>query len=450
VAEWLRSGLQSRLHRFDSGRRLVLRSDPQTRVPRLPALDGVRGYAILGVVALHLLGAAGFAQHRGTTADILIWGLLGNVIDAFFIISGFGLFLPTVARSGDFGSLRRYALDRAARLLPAYWLSLVLTLALIALVRTDPPLSIPGASSIALHVAGMAYPARLVHPSLMVGFGVNWPLWMISVLIGLYVVLPLIARVYFRRPLLGLAVAAAITLGWREAALHANAVYSALGGAPSSLMTFVATDQLPGWAFSFALGMTGACLYVRLLERRERGWIQSRAALAMLAAVPLYGLTAYLFGRSASTALPQVGGAVARSSPLLTLACSASRALLIGAVALAPAWIQRPLANRASRSLAQWSYGLYLVHMIVIVLVSRLVAMPTNASLEALLGWTALVLPVSLACGWLSSRYVERPARRWARSRAYVAGGLSSFARTTSSGSYWAFTRRRRSQASGV
>ena len=67
---------------------MPLRPDQQTRVPRLPVLDGVRGYAILGVVAMHLLGAAGFAQQRGTTADIVIWGLLGNVIDAFFIISG--------------------------------------------------------------------------------------------------------------------------------------------------------------------------------------------------------------------------------------------------------------------------------------------------------------------------------------------------------------------------
>src|SRR5437763_1205785 len=315
---------------------LPLRPDQQTRVPRLPVLDGVRGYAILGVVAMHLLGAAGFAQQRGTTADIVIWGLLGNVIDAFFIISGFGLFLPIVVRGGNFGSVRRYALDRAARLLPAYWLSLALALVLIALVPTRPPLAEPGLSSLALHIAGAAYPARLVHPSLMVGFGVNWPLWMISVLIGLYMVLPLVARTYFRHPLLGLAVASAITLGWREAALHASAVYSALGGVPSPLMAFVATDQLPGWALSFALGMTGAWLYVRLLERRERGWIESRAARTTLVAVPVYVLLAYLFGRSASTTVPQLGGAFARSSPLLTVACSASRAALIGAIALAP------------------------------------------------------------------------------------------------------------------
>jgi len=419
-------------------------------VPRLPALDGVRGYAILGVVALHLFGAAGFLRHRGTTPDVVIWGLLGNVIDVFFIISGFGLFLPTVVRGGRFGSLRQYAVDRAARLLPAYWLSLALALVLIALVPTHPPLAMPGISSVALHIGGVAYPARLVDPNLMVGFGVNWPLWMISVLLGLYLVLPLIARLYFRHPLLGLAVAAAITLAWREGALHATAVYSALGGVPSPFMTFVLTDQLPGWAFSFALGMTAAWLYVRVLAQRERGWIESRAALAMLVAVPAYALFAYLFGRSASTALPQIGGAVARSSPPLTVACSASRALLIGAIALAPAWIQRPFANRASRTLAECSYGLYLVHMIVIMFASRLVALPRNASLEALLGWTAIVLPVSLACGWLSFRYVERPARRWAGSRAYGAGGISWFARNTSSGSYWAFTRRRRSQASGV
>jgi hypothetical protein len=41
VAEWLRSGLQSRLHRFDSGRRLSVLRVPLMRLAVLMAVGGV-------------------------------------------------------------------------------------------------------------------------------------------------------------------------------------------------------------------------------------------------------------------------------------------------------------------------------------------------------------------------------------------------------------------------
>src|SRR5256885_1448530 len=89
---------------------------PGTPTPRLPALDGLRGYAILAVVVLHVLGASGvLASIEGTRSGVVVWALLGNPIDVFMIISGFVLFLPAVRR-GTFGSVREYALDRAARL----------------------------------------------------------------------------------------------------------------------------------------------------------------------------------------------------------------------------------------------------------------------------------------------------------------------------------------------
>ena len=48
-------------------------------------------------------------------------------VDLFFVLSAFVLFLPT-ARSGEFGSRREYARRRAARILPAYYVALVVAL----------------------------------------------------------------------------------------------------------------------------------------------------------------------------------------------------------------------------------------------------------------------------------------------------------------------------------
>src|SRR5690348_15693697 len=92
-------------------------------VRRIPALDGLRGVAILLVIAVHGWGFSG--------------GALG--VDLFFVLSGFlitGLLLAEHERQGRV-SLRRFYRRRAVRLLPA--LAVVLSAYLLyagVLVRT--------------------------------------------------------------------------------------------------------------------------------------------------------------------------------------------------------------------------------------------------------------------------------------------------------------------------
>ncbi len=101
----------------------------------MPVVDGFRAYAILGVVVVHFLALSGVLERAtGTPLGLVIWGLLGNVIDAFFIISGFVMLLPIVARGGRFGSVGDYAIGRAARLVPPYWLCIAVLLVLLALI----------------------------------------------------------------------------------------------------------------------------------------------------------------------------------------------------------------------------------------------------------------------------------------------------------------------------
>src|SRR4051794_27496372 len=103
---------------------------------RIAVIDGFRAFAIFGVVSLHLLILSGaLAALKGSALGIAVWGFFGNIIDLFFIISGFVLFLPIVARGGV-ADVGRYALGRAARVFPAYWLTLGVVLALIAISPT--------------------------------------------------------------------------------------------------------------------------------------------------------------------------------------------------------------------------------------------------------------------------------------------------------------------------
>ena len=395
-----------------------------TRVPHVAVLDGFRALAILGVVVLHLCGASGvFETLRGTAAEIALWGVLGNVIDAFFIISGFVLFLPVVIRGGELGSLSRYAIGRAARLVPAYWLSIVVVLVLAALFAPGSNLGqrfagFPGAGEVLIHLGALQMPARLLDGTLLPGFGINGPLWMISVIAGFYVVFPFVARAYHRHPLIGLAVAAAITFGWKLAALHATGVFETIDRSdlPAWAIPLVVTDQLPGWAYSFALGMTAAWAYVRL-HRRPRGSSLERPALvAGVLALVAYGVCAYAYGRSAAEISGAIAGSAARTDPYLALADSTARALVMAAIALGPLWLRQPFANRPIRRLADLSYGIYLIHLVVIVYVGvLLLGLPQTGSLGDLALWSAVVIPVSIGYAYLSRRFVELPARDWAR-----------------------------------
>ncbi|MCV4733176.1 hypothetical protein OFB80_35370, partial [Escherichia coli] len=75
--------------------------------------------AIAGVVLFHVLQVCGgFAAAGDSALGIAMWGVLPRTLDALFIVSGFVLFLPTVAREGAFGSWKVFAVRRAARLLP--------------------------------------------------------------------------------------------------------------------------------------------------------------------------------------------------------------------------------------------------------------------------------------------------------------------------------------------
>jgi len=390
-----------------------------TGTPLVAALDGFRAYAIAGVVLIHVLLASGVvARTEGSLANTAIWGLLGNVIDAFFIISGFVLFLPVVVRGGDLGGIGRFARGRAARLLPGYWLCLVVALGLVLIVPPFAALGTPSALEIAANFAALQMPIQLFVADVAIGFGIDGALWMISVIVGLYFLLPLIARPYFRHPLLGLALAAAITLGWKQLALHSG-LFEAIApeGAVPWAIRLVALDQLPGWLFSFGLGMTGAWAYVRARERFSPETLSRRALQALPVALASYILFAYLYGKTGDTVSGAVTGSVARSDSVGALGSSLSRAALMGAIILGPLWLQRPFANPFASRAAELSFGLYLVHVIVIVYAARYLGLGTDGGVGTLALWLVVVFPVSFLYALASSRLVERPARDWVRRR---------------------------------
>ena len=389
-------------------------------LPVVPVFDGYRAYAILAIVLLHLVQVSGVVE-TGETGLLagLVRGTIGHGIDILFVVSGFVVFLPTVARTGDFGRVGAYAIRRAARLIPAYWAITVVALFLLAVVQRPDLPGLPGAVSAGVHVLGLQTPATLFSAGIPMGFGVNPPVWALSLEISFYVVLPFVAAVWFRHPLAGLAAAALVTLGWNLAFDHIDSVAAffgfAISGVEALRLNAASTLQLPSWAFSFGLGMTGAWAYVKLSGRPGDGPGRVRIGAIQLLSVLSLVFFAWLSARSSSAAPLELAAQYVRKSPEIAIGYSASLAVLMVSTALGAKRWRAPFAAGRIRELGDISYGIYLSHYLILVYAGSLLSLPEDGSFAALAVWTLAVVPLSVLYGYISARYLEQPIRRWAR-----------------------------------
>jgi peptidoglycan/LPS O-acetylase OafA/YrhL len=255
--------------------------------------------------------------------------------------------------------------------------------------------------------------------NVVVGFGVNLPLWTLTLEVTFYIVLPLIAAWYFRRPLVGLLIAALIAIVWRELFANLGDVLAAFGFHPSperlGQLRFASDNQLPHWAFSFAAGMTSAWAYVWLHDRRERVEIERVAAPAAAAALATLAIFVYAAGRYAIDNPAPFPAAIARQSPVIAIGYTAALSALMLSLSLCRPRLQWPFAQPAVRRLGDISYGVYLIHAVVLWVLSIEFDLPTGGTLWAFTVWAVLVIPVSLLYGYCSARFLEQPVRRWAR-----------------------------------
>lgn len=101
--------------------------------PRFPGVEGLRAVAALSILLGHVQTIDG-GNPDGPIERLLIRASVG--VTLFFVLSGFLLYRPFVAArltGSPRPSLSRYALRRAARILPAYWVALTILLALSAI-----------------------------------------------------------------------------------------------------------------------------------------------------------------------------------------------------------------------------------------------------------------------------------------------------------------------------
>jgi peptidoglycan/LPS O-acetylase OafA/YrhL len=350
---------------------------------RLDALDSIRGLFAFGIVLVHVwmfdYGADGHPP-KGPL-DMAI-GELRLGVPMFFLMSGFLLYRPFAAAALDgrpAPSIRGYALRRAARILPAYWLALAASFTLLTAI--DHP-KLVAASELPLFLLFLQnylpQTANQLDP----------PTWTLAVEASFYVVLPLIAL-------------AAIRLGGgrRRQAAYVGAII-ALGLALASLSVLqdwpaTARNSLLGHLPEFGIGMLLAVLVHGRTVSRRTGAALIAAGVALVVADAAW---------HANTLGPLTVRRLVGDLPAVL-----GFALIFAAYALAPLR-GRIMCSVPLRITGTLSYPLYLLHFPAIYLLRHLDLWP-----QRLFAAYAVVLAVTLPAAALSWLVVERPALRWAR-----------------------------------
>ncbi|MBK8294233.1 MAG: acyltransferase [Solirubrobacterales bacterium] len=384
---------------------------------RIAPLDGLRALALGGVVVFHLFGISGVLTTGGDSLhERLIWTIFGNTLDIFFILSGFVLFLPILAKAGKMDRLGDFYLKRLSRIQPEYWLCLVVVVLMIGLIPVGFEPAMPTFGYFLLHVFDLQTAARMFSPESQVGFWIDGALWLVPVIVGLYLVFPLLARLFLKLPWLTLLLAAAVTVAWKLAPVHFPGLYESISGhvTTDENLRIIALDQSPAYLFSFTLGLAAARIYFWARNNPDSPWIARGVILAFVIGIPAYFLLSLPYTDAAlQTTTGFDGSSRGRGLVFDNMGASTVRTMLILGVILGPLWLQRPFTGRPVKWIADQSYGIYLIHLPIAFYISQLIVPPQNGSLWAFSVWCLLLLSPAAVYAWLSRRFVGRPAIDW-------------------------------------
>jgi peptidoglycan/LPS O-acetylase OafA/YrhL len=315
-----------------------------------------------------------------------------HTLTYFFVLSGFVLTINYFNISSVVSALRFY-IARFARIWPAHVISLFLLLALVPEVFKVKVASLP------VFLANMFMVQAWV-PSWQYYFSYNAPSWSNSTEIFFYLSFPLLAwamRRHWYAPLC-VATASVAALICLCNALHLPE-FDRVGLSVQALTYINPLARL----LEFTVGMTAALLFYHHLARRHLSTIT--ATVLELAA---FGLVAFLMVNAMSwrqACLPVVGNAASMwflNSGIPVL----STAALILVIATEKGLISRLLSIRPLVVLGELSFGMYMLHCVL--LSYRSISFPQERSVTAFLLFVITLL-LSAHFMWFA---IERPMRR--------------------------------------
>jgi peptidoglycan/LPS O-acetylase OafA/YrhL len=322
-------------------------------------------------------------------------GYLG--VHLFLLLSGFCLTYPLCGQSAsDLRlDLRRFALRRAWRILPPYYVALAL-FSLRPVLEGALRLALgKDASGVQLYTTGQIVSHFLMIHNFSPGWvrTINGSFWSLALEWQLYMVFPLLVW-GFRRfgPARTLAVVLLVTLSYRSwVYLNVVGPGDRIYTAPHALGCFFAYTTLPGRLFEFSLGMLAAVLMAGRRELLSPEWSR-RYLWGALAAMGL----AYILAHGWSPFAPVTD--VVWGLAFFCLLMYAG-----GCWAQGGGWFGSKLLVR----LGLISYSVYLIHEPLVRRAGAFLQPMHLGLMGELAAYGLIVAPVAVLCGWMYYRFVE-------------------------------------------
>jgi acetyltransferase len=353
----------------------------------LPAVEGMRACAAIGVVVTHVA----FQTGHSSGIDGRLFGRFDLAVAVFFALSGFLLWRGHAGAARGVGSrpsTGHYLRSRVVRIMPAYVVAVVVILTLLPDAE-HPSLTVWLAN---LSLTQVYVPLTLTH-------GLT-QMWSLSVEVTFYLALPILALLARRLPvrarvpvIAGLGVASWL---WGWIPFAAGAGVNPLNWPPAFFSWFAAGMLLAEWVHS------------------PPGWTLRLARRRVLMAVIV--VAAYLV---AASPLAGPAGLVPSSAAQFTV--KTAMGALVAAGLVAPLVLDRPdtshglLGTRPMVTLGRWSYGIFIWHLAALTMVFPVIGeFSFRGHMPEVL---VLTLIFAIAIAAVSYALVESPCRealrRW-------------------------------------
>ena len=341
-----------------SGASAFATSETMTAAPKpshMPALDGLRGLAILLVIPhnMNLFGAEGFVRVFTLGASA---GWIG--VQLFFVLSGFLITLGLLDSLGSTNYYRNFYARRALRIFPLYYGTLALLFAVL------PAMGLPVVEHPEHQAWLWLYVSNWTDP-----FGLNvrglGHFWSLAVEEQFYLTWPLLVAVFSRRLLRLCLTVAGVALVGRLGLLLMGASRDAV-----YLFTVCRMDAL-------VLGAAAAMLFSTPGFSLPPGWSGSRLFWKGFSLIVAGAILTNVYSNLGFASLSFGFSLLAVAFAMMTLAAATPGA----------GWWRTVLEFAPLRSVGKYSYAMYVFHL------------PINliwqSSLLGVLGWTGAMRPVA-------------------------------------------------------
>ena len=382
---------------------------------RIPGADGLRALACLLVVWHHTTQRFNPESSPEWIQQIHFFGMRGEVgVSLFFVLSGCLLSLPfwnSFLHKQPIPNLRFYAVNRAARIIPAYWFNLLFC-TIFALWVFGESINwwrlISGLLFINSYHYSSFFPAEI-----------NGPLWSIGLEVSCYVLLPAVLFLIIKNTkkisvafagIIGVIFVLQILNPWIISSfMTSNAAkgwqYGLTGGAK---------QWLPYWNIDtfFTQFLCGSLAALIIVTFRARGMLKSSsfdlsAVVFAIAAIWLVAVQLEPGAPNSFTKQPYM-------APFF--------AILMAGVIVSTSFstkVSRFLDNKLFQWIAKMSFSIYLWHMFLIVIIERkFLSNYVYYGLTDVYEWvviSSIVLIGSITIAAISWRFLESPILKSAR-----------------------------------